>query len=138
VARRRGATRSPSLCVFSQFSDRSTAHTSVSLLRSGRSSLVLGRGTCLAVEEAASREWLEETSIAHGEMIGITGSYANGKGHVLVAVQFKPIMLAQWKQAILCPENSDFGMWCPANYDQPPLGFPIHQRIAQSWALEYA
>jgi 8-oxo-dGTP pyrophosphatase MutT (NUDIX family) len=90
------------------------------------------------VEEAASREWLEETSIAHGEMIGITGSYANGKGHVLVAVQFKPIMLAQWKQAILCPENSDFGMWCPANYDQPPLGFPIHQRIAQSWALEYA
>lgn len=84
------------------------------------------------VEQCALREFGEETSIRPGRLIGITGSYANGRGHVLIAVEFEPIALALWKEAKLCPENSEFGvMWSIAGFH--PLGFPIHRWIAERW-----
>lgn len=86
-------------------------------------------------EQGAIREFEEETcGLEPGATVGITGSYTNGHGHVLVAVEFKPITLEHWEQAKLCPENSAFGvMWQHPASERTSLGFPIHQWIASAF-----
>lgn len=84
------------------------------------------------VEEAAEREWFEETSVKAGDLIGLGKSYANGKGHVLIAVRFQPIPEVYWSRARLCRENSAFGIWTGTSREMP-LGFPIHNWIAENW-----
>ena len=82
------------------------------------------------IEEAAVREFYEESGLALGDNPRITGSHTNGKGHVLVAVEAQPIPLEVWITARLCPENSAFDvLW---EHDRE-LGFVIHQRIAAKW-----
>lgn len=83
-------------------------------------------------EEAAHREFLEESGISPGYNPKITGSYANGHGHVLVAVEFDAIDIELWRKAKLCPENSEFGLLRKSG-SAMPLGFPIHQWIADLW-----
>jgi 8-oxo-dGTP pyrophosphatase MutT (NUDIX family) len=83
-------------------------------------------------EEAAIREWREETSIEPGRVTGLSSSYANGKGHILIAVHFTPIPYDRWQEARLCKENDAFSLWFGAPCD-PVLGFPIHQEIAKRW-----
>lgn len=95
-------------------------------------------------EGAARREFLEETS--HRCFTGlnprITGSYQNGHGHVLVAVEFDALDIEYWENAKLCPENSAFGvLWKDSiSVDGTPLelGFPIHQTIAERWMNPHA
>lgn len=84
------------------------------------------------VEEAALREWREETSVPTGALIGLNKSHANGRGHVLIEVRFRPITHVTWDKAVLCPENSEFGIWQGPD-DKKELGFPIHQWIAAEW-----
>lgn len=84
-------------------------------------------------EDGARREFIEETMmmVHPGDNMRLTHSYTNGRGHVLVAVEFDPISQEDWEQAKLCPENSEFGvMW---SVDAVELGFPIHEWIAREW-----
>lgn len=84
-------------------------------------------------EDGAIREFHEETGLSTGALVGITGSYTNGRGHVLVAVEFEPILYDVWATAVLCPENSAFDVMWGRHFPLGPLGFPIHQWIAEAW-----
>jgi len=83
------------------------------------------------IEEAAQREFLEETGLALGANPRITASYANGRGHVLISVEAEPISRADFQGARLCPENSAFDILRATGRIE--LGFPIHQTIANRW-----
>ncbi len=81
------------------------------------------------VEEAALREFKEETSLDMGMNVRITRSYANGKGHVLIACEADYIDHEVAMQAKCCHENSEIGiLWQPTE-----LGFPIHTQIVKDW-----
>jgi NADH pyrophosphatase NudC (nudix superfamily) len=84
------------------------------------------------VEEAAVREFREETSVEIGANLRITGSYANGKGHMLIAVQADPMDLTHFAdRAKPCPENERLGCIIHEHL----LCFPIHKTILSKWWL---
>lgn len=81
-------------------------------------------------EEAAVREFREETSVEIGTNLRITGSYANGKGHILIAVQADPMDMNHFADhAKPCPENERLG--CIVH--EHLLCFPIHRTILSKW-----
>ncbi len=87
------------------------------------------------IEEGAIRELYEETGFGHVTRANvlrpnITGSYANGKGHVLVAVEFPPIEYAAVLKMRPCEENEAIDVLWTRDCE---LGFPIHTRIAEQW-----
>jgi len=84
-----------------------------------------------SIEEAAQREFFEETGLELGANPQIARSYANGRGHVLIAVEAEPITIAHFNAARLCAENSAFDIL--RSMSQIELGFPIHQMIAKRW-----
>jgi 8-oxo-dGTP pyrophosphatase MutT (NUDIX family) len=88
-------------------------------------------------EAGGRREWWEETGLsAHKEeVLRPYGTYANGKGHLLIATLAPPITLFEYVHAVLCPENDAFSvLWEEEKCSD--LGFPIHQKIASKWFME--
>lgn len=83
-----------------------------------------------SAEQAAIREFREETGMPLGNNLRTVGTYANGKGHILIAVQADPQPLERMERNwVCCPENSALG----AVYDPETLCFPIHQMIYHHW-----
>lgn len=87
-----------------------------------------------SVEEAAKREFFEETSLRFGNdgEVSIIQSYANNAGHILIACEAFPITLEVANRAVCCPENSEISiLWKPTE-----LAFPIHTEIVKKWFAE--
>jgi hypothetical protein len=84
------------------------------------------------LEIAAAREWSEETNLHWPHDAHLYESYANGKGHVLVGLLAPYIRLEYWRDAVLCKENTEFGvLWSLGQGLE--LGFPIHKWMAEHW-----
>jgi 8-oxo-dGTP pyrophosphatase MutT (NUDIX family) len=81
------------------------------------------------VEQAGAREFREETSVDIGTDIRLVNSYANGKGHLLIVVEAKFILLSEFNMGKPCHENLELDvMWEPRD-----LAFPIHTDAARKW-----
>ena len=85
-----------------------------------------------SLEEAARREFREETGLELPGNASIIHSELNGWGQMVVAVYMDSYILYEdYLKGVVCPENLQLGvMW---DLDQVELCFPIHQKIAERW-----
>lgn len=81
------------------------------------------------VEEAAAREFREETSVEPGDNYRLLGSAANGHGHLLLITEADPISYEDFQKGRPCHENLAIDvLWKPRD-----LAFPIHTQWATEW-----
>lgn len=84
------------------------------------------------LEEAACREFMEETGLELPGKASIVYSRQNDWGQMVIAVAMsKAMTFEEWSHGSVCEENLQLGvMW---TLEQVKLCFPIHQKIAEKW-----
>ena len=85
------------------------------------------------LEEAAVREWYEETGLTIDEDgLHYVGSHIASNGKLLTGFVAEYITTEEWAKARLCHENLEFGI-CWDEDDIAQLCFPIHQAFARAY-----
>lgn len=86
----------------------------------------------MSLEDAAKREFFEETGLILDGVAHIVHTEQNEYGQMVVAVAINKYMsYDDYLKGVVCPENLQLGvLW---DIEQETLCFPIHQKIAEKW-----